>query len=239
MKFFIELNKFRLIIVFIVCTSLIGCETINTFVKKRNLEVNTYMNKTIYLNPSEDKTVYIQVKNTSNREINGIKTKISSILKSKGYLITYYPEEANYWIQANILRIEQIKLENKDNLLHHCLEQYLDDIHHTPGLCNKENEEENNFIEKISKSFFENNNFIVVTDLQISQRTNILCSKFDRFHLNSKEKIKNVINPKSKEGKRNFYKTRIYSYANKVNLEFYEAKKEIENQISHSISEVF
>lgn len=42
--------------------TLTGCGAMTTAVKKRNLEVKTQMSETIWLEPSSEKTVYIQVK---------------------------------------------------------------------------------------------------------------------------------------------------------------------------------
>ncbi|MGL4511251.1 complement resistance protein TraT, partial [Cetobacterium sp.] len=57
------------IILIIISTFMLltGCSSVNTIVKKRNLEVQTQMSETIWLNPEYvgDKTIFVQVKNTT------------------------------------------------------------------------------------------------------------------------------------------------------------------------------
>nr|WP_115314171.1 complement resistance protein TraT [Klebsiella pneumoniae] len=49
-----------------------------TAIKKRNLEVKTQMSETIWLEPSNNKTVYLQIKNTSDKDMSGLQAKIAS-----------------------------------------------------------------------------------------------------------------------------------------------------------------
>lgn len=44
--------------------ALSGCGAMSTAVKKRNLDVKTQMSETIWLEPSSEKTVYLQIRNT-------------------------------------------------------------------------------------------------------------------------------------------------------------------------------
>ena len=44
-----------------------GCSAMSTAIKKRNLDVKTQMSQTVWLEPSSQKTVYLQVRNTSDR----------------------------------------------------------------------------------------------------------------------------------------------------------------------------
>ena len=47
--------------------ALSGCGAMSTAVKKRNLDVKTQMSETIWLEPSSEKTVYLQIRNTSDK----------------------------------------------------------------------------------------------------------------------------------------------------------------------------
>ncbi|MEG0533804.1 MAG: complement resistance protein TraT, partial [Citrobacter sp.] len=78
-----------------------GCGAMSTAIKKRNLEVKTQMSETIWLEPSSQKTVYLQIKNTSDKDMSGLQNKISTDVRAKGYQIVSSPDEAHYWIQAN------------------------------------------------------------------------------------------------------------------------------------------
>ena len=77
-----------------------GCGAMSTAIKKRNLEVKTQMSETIWLEPSSQKTVYLQIKNTSDKNMLGLAPKITKAVQDKGYTVTSSPEDAHYWIQG-------------------------------------------------------------------------------------------------------------------------------------------
>ncbi|EHV0738223.1 complement resistance protein TraT, partial [Salmonella enterica] len=79
-----------------------GCGAMSTAIKKRNLEVKTQMSETIWLEPSSQKTVYLQIKNTSDKDMSGLQAKVTKAVQDKGYTITLSPDSAHYWIQANV-----------------------------------------------------------------------------------------------------------------------------------------
>jgi len=49
-----------------------GCGAMGTAIKKRNLDVKTQMSETIWLEPSNNRTVYLQIKNTSDKDMSGL-----------------------------------------------------------------------------------------------------------------------------------------------------------------------
>ena len=89
-----------------------GCSSVSTVMKKRDLATNTKMTKTIWLTPSNNKNVYVQVKNTTQYDVDvelGIKNK----LLAKGYQIVVNPEKADYWLQVNVLKVEKMDLKEE------------------------------------------------------------------------------------------------------------------------------
>ncbi|MFX4316410.1 complement resistance protein TraT, partial [Enterobacter sp. 63] len=64
-----SLKKVAVIGLVAAAMTLTGCGAMTTAVKKRNLEVKTQMSETVWLEPSNEKTVYIQVKNTSDKDM--------------------------------------------------------------------------------------------------------------------------------------------------------------------------
>ena len=91
----------------------VSCSTMHTVISKRNLDVQTKMSDTIWLEPAaaNEKTVFIQIRNTSGKNLN-IEQKITNILTSKGYRIVNDPSEAKYWLQANILKVDKVNLDS-------------------------------------------------------------------------------------------------------------------------------
>ena len=100
---------FSLLLIF----AFVSCSTMHTVISKRNLDVQTKMSDTIWLEPAaaNEKTVFIQIRNTSGKNLN-IEQKITNILASKGYRIVNDPSEAKYWLQANILKVDKVNLDS-------------------------------------------------------------------------------------------------------------------------------
>lgn len=84
-------KKLAITSLFLSLFLLTGCGAMSTAIKKRNLEVNTQMSQTIWLEPSNQKSVYIQIKNTSDKDMSGLESQISNELKSKGYSVISSP----------------------------------------------------------------------------------------------------------------------------------------------------
>jgi hypothetical protein len=57
---------------------------------------------TVFLDPNMDRTVYLQIRNTSENQ-NVTLSEIQTKLTAKGYRLTKDPEQANYWIQAKVV----------------------------------------------------------------------------------------------------------------------------------------
>lgn len=57
-----QFNKLMTVMVVSSALALSGCSAMGTAIKKRNLEVKTQMSETIWLEPSNNKTVYLQIK---------------------------------------------------------------------------------------------------------------------------------------------------------------------------------
>ena len=94
-----------------------GCGAMSTAIKKRNLEVKTQMSETIWLEPSSQKTVYLQIKNTSDKDMSGLQAKVTKALQDKGYTVTSAPDSAYYWIQANVLKADKMDLRTAQGFL--------------------------------------------------------------------------------------------------------------------------
>lgn len=84
-----------------------GCSGTYTRMANSDLEITTNMNKTIWLNPTvpENTKIFVQVRNTSdNQNFNDLNGYITRALEYKGYLITTNPANANFVLQANVVR---------------------------------------------------------------------------------------------------------------------------------------
>ncbi|WP_327790719.1 complement resistance protein TraT, partial [Vibrio anguillarum] len=89
-----------------------------TAVKKRNLEVQTQMSETVWLDPvgADKRTVFVQVRNTTDKPID-IMDALSTKLSNKGYRVVQDPDAAHYWVQTNILKLDKMDLREAQGFL--------------------------------------------------------------------------------------------------------------------------
>lgn len=97
---------------------LAGCSAVHTAVTKRNLDVQTKMSETIFLEPTVERTVYLQLRNTSTEQGMAIEPKLRQALQNKGMVISNNPDTAQYWIQASRrLSVGKMNLRDAQNAL--------------------------------------------------------------------------------------------------------------------------
>lgn len=102
-KVFMHIAKF--IALSVVISQIFGCAAINTSISKRNLDVQSKLSDTVFLDPVADrfKVVFVQVRNTSDKPELDIEPSVKASLAQKGYIIATDPEKAQFILQANIL----------------------------------------------------------------------------------------------------------------------------------------
>ena len=84
-----------------------GCAASQTMITKRNLDVQTKMSETIFLDPvgPEQKVMYVEVRNTSDKDNFDLEGPIKAAMTKRGYRVTQDPKEAYYRLQANVLQV--------------------------------------------------------------------------------------------------------------------------------------
>lgn len=82
-----------------------GCAQVATGIEHAKLETSAKMSKTIFLNPvrPDQKTIFIQVKSTSQVPMPSLQSDVANYLTAKGYKIVQDPYKAHYWLQTNVL----------------------------------------------------------------------------------------------------------------------------------------
>jgi hypothetical protein len=95
----------KIILLFSILT-LTSCAALSTAISKRKLEVKTSMQSSIFLDPVANnfKTIFIQIRNTSDQQSFDIIPSLRAALKNKGYQIVSDIGQANYTLQINILQ---------------------------------------------------------------------------------------------------------------------------------------
>ncbi|WP_163333737.1 complement resistance protein TraT [Enterobacter bugandensis] len=220
--------------------ALSGCGAMSTAVKKRNLDVKTQMSETIWLEPSSEKTVYLQIRNTSDKDMSGITNELAA----KGYRVSSSPDTAYYWIQANVLKAEKMDLRDAQGFLKTGYEGAAMGAALGAGITAYNSSSvgatlgvglATGLIGMAADAMVEDVNYTMVTDLQISERSKATVTTDNIAAL--KQGTSGVkLQTSSEQGNRAKYQTRVVSNANKVNLKFEEAKPVLEAQLAKSIA---
>ena len=229
-----------------------GCAAMTTAIEHRNLELNSKMSNTVFLDPvsPELRTVLVQVRNTTDKTIN-IEGKITFDLTEKGYTVVTDPGKAHYWLQVNILYAGIAQPQTIQNLLAAGYGGSLSPV--AAGLLGAAagGSIRNNargyvtggalgmmaggLADTVANSMVKSVTYSVVTDIQISEKSDVAVEQEVKSDLSqgSATKIRQVAKSTSNLKR---YRTRIASSANKVNLEFKEALPQLEVSISKQIA---
>ncbi|MFH1060672.1 MAG: complement resistance protein TraT, partial [Pseudomonadota bacterium] len=97
-----------------------GCAATTTAIRYKDLDVQTKMSNTIFLDPvaADKRTIFVQMRNTSDKPFD-IQGEIMSALMAKGYRLVNDPAQAHFILQGNVLavgRTDQSALENTTGL---------------------------------------------------------------------------------------------------------------------------
>ena len=95
-----------LLLVVFLCVFCAGCAAMSVAISKKDLNVQSLMSDTIFMNPENgtEKSLFVDVKNTTDRDVN-IESQLISKLQAKGYRIENTPANAGYILQVNVLQV--------------------------------------------------------------------------------------------------------------------------------------
>lgn len=88
----------------LLCTVLSGCTALHTSVAKRQLDVQTRMSQTIYLDPvePEQRTIFLDIRNTTAEYQLPLAEDLRQFMRKRGYQLVDSPLRAQYWLQVNV-----------------------------------------------------------------------------------------------------------------------------------------
>lgn len=240
------MNKFKLLsLVFFVSGSvaLSGCSAVHTAVKKRNLDVQTQMSETVFLDPVAEskKTVFLQLRNTSDKQELNYQDTIRTAITSKGYKIVNDPDSAHYWIQANVLKIGKSDLRESQGALAQGYGGALAGAVVGAQLGGGRGQAGFGLLGAaagiIGDAMVDDTYFTMITDIQISEKpkAGVVITEENQATLKQGTSGHKTVSSTEKVDRKK-YQTRIVSTANKVNLEFAEAQPVLMKGLVDSIS---
>ncbi|HBR1504460.1 MULTISPECIES: conjugal transfer complement resistance protein TraT [Klebsiella pneumoniae complex] len=241
-----KLNKVMAVMVVSSALVLSGCSAMGTAIKKRNLEVKTQMSETIWLEPSNNKTVYLQIKNTSDKDMSGLQAKIASAVTSKGYQVVSNPDTAGYWIQANVLKADKMDLRESQGWLSRGYEGAVTGAALGAGITAYNSSSAGatlgvglaaGLVGMAADAMVEDVNYTMITDVQIAERTKAQVQT-DNVAVLRQGTSGAKVQTSTETSNQHKYQTRVVSNANKVNLKFPEAQPVLEDQLAKSIANI-
>jgi Enterobacterial TraT complement resistance protein len=230
---------------------LAGCAATEVALEHKNLDVQTRMSASIFLDVEQNQTntIFLQVRNTSDKDIN-LEPLLKQKLQAEGYTILNSPQNAFYILQVNVRYVGK----TSPSALHDSLYAgwggpmaglstgaaigaatgginglgYGGAIGGLVGGAG----------ELVAGSLVKNVTYAMITDVQIMEKTDEAVKQEVQSHLTegtgttvgqSSESVRN----------RRKYQTRVASSANQVNLKFAEARPVLEEKLAASIAGIF
>jgi len=245
----------------VVLTSLItitlalsGCAAVTTSIAHKDLDVQTKMSDTIFLDPVEPdkKIIYVEIRNTSDKADFDIASSVQRGLQAKGYTITNNPKIAHYWLRANVLSVDKASPTAAEAALSSGFGGAIAGAALGAGVGGAAGGWggagygamagglAGAAIETIANAAVKDVTYMVITDIEIAEKA----EEGVIVRQDSKQDAKQGIGgsrlqTSSEVSDKKKYRTRIVSTANKVNLDYAEAVPDLTNGLVRSISGLF
>jgi outer membrane lipoprotein SlyB len=237
--------------------ALSGCAATQTAVAKRNLDVQTRMSDTIFLDPvpPESRTVYVDVRNTSDKPDFDIAPQIRDSIAARGYRVVADPRQAHFILQANVLqagRSSETAAESAYNggfgssvlggaaggAAGYGLGKAGMGVNDTVGAIG--GALLGAAISGVADAYVQDTTWTIITDLQVSERVGpgVVVSQGEQASL-QQGTSGTVSQSSSTTTDMKRYRTRIVSTAEKVNLDWPQAAPDLVAGMTRSIGGIF
>ena len=243
------MNYIKNFLLLVSCSLLVSCGAVHKSIKHGKLETQTKMSETIFLDPVSDdkKTIYIQIRNTSDKKDLNIAEQVRSNLLTSGYKIVDNIDKAQFILQVNILQVGKNNLENPFESLQGGYGGAIQGAIAGAAIGSFVGDGDNavlgalvgGLVGTVVDAAVQVNQYTMITDLQISERANGVI-----VEESSEAKLKqgtsgNKVSKWSQNTNWKKYQTRVISISKKVNLKFENALPELKDGLAQSISGIF
>jgi hypothetical protein len=236
-------------IVFSTVAFLGGCAATQTALEHGHLEVSTQQSDTVFLDPvlRAQKTIYVSVKNTSDRRID-ITAKLKSSFQQQGYHVVSQVDSAHYLLQANILKVGKMSVAASTSALGAGFGSALAGgvVGASLGALTQERNAvigggiAGGLVGMAADALVRDVNYTMITDVQISERvdshTKVQEEHSASLTQGSATHVRQMVARKSPFQR---YRTRIVSNADKVNLAFKDAIPALEDGLVKTLVGIF
>ena len=252
-------NTTRYVIVSLTLVVLVailtGRAAVHTSVVKRYLDVQTRMSDAVFLDPvSPDKrTVFVQVRNTSDKPNFDLEGPIRNAISGKGYQVVNDPEVAQFKLLAQILSVSKASVTAAEADLNGGYGAPLVGIvaGATAGVATGGSSQNmavagvagaivGGLVETVVNAAVQDVFFVAITDVQISQKARSGVTGQRDLQVDASQGIggsETTTFSEVTDEKR--YRTRVMSTANKVNLKYEEAAPELNSGLTRVLAGLF
>jgi hypothetical protein len=229
---------------------LAGCAATTTAISERNLDVQTKMSGSIFLDPvaPDRRTVFVQVRNTSDRPDFDIEQDIRAAVASRGYRVVEDPSEAQYMLQANVLQAGRTSKSAAEATFGSGFGGVV--LGGAVGAAAGRAVSRDTSViiaggllgaaaESVTSAFVQDVTYGITTDVQVSERAREGVVVTERLQQNLGQGTGSEVLSSTETTDWKRYQTRVQSTASKANLEFEEAAPELTSGLTRSIAGIF
>lgn len=241
----------RQIAVVALSVILSGCAATTTAIAKRNLDVQTKMTDSVFLDPvvAADKTVFVEVRNTSDRPDLDIAAEVRAAIAARGYRLVDDPDDARFLLQANVLQAGRTSRSAAEGTFARGFGSALVGAAAGAGIARTQTSDTGVLVagaligaaaSAVADSFVQDVTYSVITDVQVSERAaeGVVVTERMRQNLTQGSGGERILSTTEvHDWKR--YQTRVMSSANRVNLDFEDAAPALVAGLSRSIAGIF
>ncbi|MEM7206901.1 MAG: complement resistance protein TraT [Pseudomonadota bacterium] len=222
--------------------TLSACAAVNTGLNKSELDVQTRASETIFLEPvaPDERIVFVSIRNTSDKDL-ALKPRILGRLVDSGYAITDDPDEAQFMLQANVLKVGKDDLKSSDSYLEAGFSGAVLGTSVSSSSDAGKGLVIGALVGVVADSLVDDTLYTMVTDLQVRERPRAGEIVSQQQSGSSTQGTSTQVSQFSGENIVDWktYHTRVVSTANQANLEFAEALPALENGLIRSIAGIF
>jgi len=243
-------KKFQVVLALVVISMLAGCGAMTTAIQYKDLNVQTRMSESIFLDPvsPDQRIVWVEVRNTTDqREIDVIGDALRTALVAKGYRVATDPNIAHFQYQVNVLYVGKLEQAAINSAMGAGFGGPIAGIGaglvagaayggpHAIGIGGLAGGLVGGLAEVIAGSLVKAVAFTVITDIQLSERSETAVAQRQTAALRQGSSTI-VAQDVSSASPWKRYRTRVASTAVRVNLDFQEAKPELLGKLVSSLS---
>lgn len=98
---------------------LASCAAVDANLNHGDLQVNTHLSETVFLDPVpvDKRSIYVSIRNTSDHPELDISGPLKQAVAQRGYLVVQDPTKAEYMLRANVLQAGEVDANSKNSML--------------------------------------------------------------------------------------------------------------------------